>query len=166
MSYNKYASIRSKPFVLRGRQSFPTPMTSSLAPSEGEDHMAANAAAPAVAAAAERLRALMVSPQEDALYDLVSDAISYGHSDGKLDTKAAFIGDLLSRRSHFVSIDITNQTIFLAGDVAVLRHALSAATLDGGHPASVQLFVLQIWKSTGEGWQLLARQAVRQAQTK
>lgn len=115
----------------------------------------------AVAAAADALCALMLSPNEPALNTLVSDALSYGHSNGKLDTKAEFIADLLSRRSHFITIDITDQTITLAGDTAVLRHTLQAITLDSGQPGKVHLFVLQIWHHTHAGWQLLARQAVR-----
>lgn len=115
----------------------------------------------AVAAAADALCALMLSPNEPAFNTLVSESLSYGHSNGKLDTKIDFIGDLLSRRSHFVTIDITDQTIAMAGDTAVLRHTLRAATLDGGQPGTAHLFVLQIWHQTPVGWQLLARQAVR-----
>lgn len=115
----------------------------------------------AVAAAADALCALMLSPNEPALNTLVSEALSYGHSNGKLDTKTDFIGDLLSRRSHFVTIDITDQTIAMAGDTAVLRHTLRATALDSSQPGTVHLFVLQIWHHTHERWQLLARQAVR-----
>ena len=68
-------------------------------------------AEPAVAAAAERLRLAMIDPTPAALGALVADDLSYGHSSGKVDTKASFIGDLVAGKSDFVSITITDQTI-------------------------------------------------------
>lgn len=118
-------------------------------------------AEPAVAAAAERLRLAMIDPTPAALGALVADDLSYGHSSGKVDTKASFIGDLVAGKSDFVSITITDQTIKLAGDVAIVRHTLSADTNDSGKPGKVALKILGIWQKQGGEWKMLARQAVR-----
>jgi len=118
-------------------------------------------AEPAVAAAAERLRLAMIDPTPAALGALVADDLSYGHSSGKVDTKASFIGDLVERKSDFVSITITDQTIKVAGDVAVVRHTLAADTSDAGKPGKVALKILGIWQKQGGEWKMLARQAVR-----
>jgi len=120
------------------------------------------AAEPAVAAAAERLRLAMVDPTAAALGALVADDLSYGHSGGKVDTKASFIGDLVERKSNFVSITITDQTIkVVGGNTAIVRHTLVADTLDSGKPGKVALKILGIWQKQGNDWKLLARQAVR-----
>ncbi|WP_354372821.1 nuclear transport factor 2 family protein [Variovorax paradoxus] len=120
------------------------------------------AAEPAVAAAAERLRLAMVDPTAAALGALVADDLSYGHSGGKVDTKASFIGDLVERKSDFVSITITDQTIkVVGGNTAIVRHTLAADTLDSGKPGKVALKILGIWQKQGNDWKLLARQAVR-----
>ena len=130
--------------------------------------LAACAAVPApaddarnVTVATERLRALMVDPDTAALDALVADALSYGHSGGKVDSKSAFIGDLVERRSDFVSIALTEQTVAVAGDTALVRHMLAAATNDGGKPGTVNLKILLVWHKQSGQWRLLARQAVR-----
>ena len=117
---------------------------------------------PAVAAAAERLRLAMVDPTPAALGALVADDLSYGHSSGKVDTKASFIGDLVERKSDFVSITITDQTIKVVdGRTAIVRHTLAADTSDSGKPGKVALKILGIWQKQGGEWKMLARQAVR-----
>ncbi|ATA53832.1 DUF4440 domain-containing protein [Variovorax boronicumulans] len=120
------------------------------------------AAEPAVAAAAERLRVAMVDPTPAALRALVSDDLSYGHSGGKVDTQASFISDLLDRKSDFVTIAITDQTIKVVdGNTAIVRHTLTADTNDSGKPGKVALKILGVWQKQGGEWKLLARQAVR-----
>ncbi|MCY1495751.1 hypothetical protein D9M68_296600 [compost metagenome] len=119
-------------------------------------------AEPAVAAAAERLRVAMIDPTPAALRALVSDDLSYGHSGGKVDTQASFIADLLDRKSDFVTIAITDQTIKVVdGNTAIVRHTLTADTNDSGKPGKVALKILGVWQKQGGEWKLLARQAVR-----
>jgi hypothetical protein len=122
----------------------------------------AASAQPAVAAAAERLRIAMVDPTAAALGALVADDLSYGHSGGKVDTKASFISDLLDGKSDFVTITITEQTIKVVdANTAIVRHSLAADTNDSGKPGKVALKILGVWQKQGGNWKLLARQAVR-----
>jgi len=121
----------------------------------------ASADAEAVAAAAEQLRVAMIDPTREALSALVDDNLSYGHSGGKVDTKQSYIDDLLAARSDFVSIAITDQTVKVIGNTAIVRHALNAQTNDSGKPGNVSLKVLGVWQKQGGVWRLIARQAVR-----
>lgn len=116
-----------------------------------------------VAAAAERLRAAMVDPTQAALAQLVADDLSYGHSGGKVDTKASFISDLLDGKSDFVTIAISDQTIKIVDNTAIVRHTLTADTNDSGKPGKVQIKILGVWQQQGGQWKLLARQAIRVA---
>lgn len=115
----------------------------------------------AVAAAAERLRLAMIDPTPAALVPLVADDLSYGHSGGRVDTKDSFIGDLVAGKSDFVTITITDQTIKVVGNSAIVRHTLTADTNDSGKPGKVQIKILGVWQQQGSQWKLLARQAVR-----
>ena len=115
----------------------------------------------AVAAAAEKLRVAMVDPTRDNVAALVADDLSYGHSGGKVDTKASFIADLLDGKSDFVTIAISEQTVKVVGDAAIVRHTLTADTLDSGKPGKVNIKTLHVWQKQGGQWKLLARQAVR-----
>jgi hypothetical protein len=119
-------------------------------------------AQPEVAAAAERLRIAMIDPTAAALGALVADDLSYGHSGGKVDTKASFIADLMDGKSDFVTIAITEQTIKVVdANTAIVRHSLAADTNDSGKPGKVALKILGVWQKQGGKWKLLARQAVR-----
>ena len=115
----------------------------------------------AVAASVEALRKAMIDPDKATLDKLAADDLSYGHSSGKVQDKAAFIEALTSRASDFVSIDLTEQTIKVVGNTAIVRHNLSAATNDGGKPGTVKLSILTIWQKQHGQWRLLARQAVK-----
>ena len=117
----------------------------------------------AVAAAAEKLRVAMIDPTPAALTALVANDLSYGHSGGRVDTKDSFIGDLIAGKSDFVTIVITDQTIKVVGNTAIVRHALTADTNDSGKPGKVQIKILGVWQQQGGQWKLLARQAVRVA---
>jgi hypothetical protein len=94
----------------------------------------------------------------------VADDLSYGHSGGKVDTKASFIADLMSGASDFVTIAITDQSIKLVDNVAIVRHTLTADTNDSGKPGKVSIKILGVWQKQGGDWKLLARQAVRPPQ--
>ena len=115
----------------------------------------------AVAAAAEKLRVAMIDPTPAALTALVADDLSYGHSGGRVDTKDSFIGDLIAGKSDFVTIAITDQTIKVVGNSAIVRHTLTADTNDSSKPGKVQIKILGVWQQQGGQWKLLARQAVR-----
>jgi ketosteroid isomerase-like protein len=94
--------------------------------------------------------------------DKLTDAhLSYGHSGGQLQDKAAFIHSLISGQSDFVTIDLSGQTIQLWGNTAIVRHTLAAVTKDNGKPGSVKLDVLLVWQKEQKEWKLIARQAVK-----
>ena len=114
-----------------------------------------------IADAVESLRNAMVNADKPALEKLTADELSYGHSSGKVETKKDFIENIASGKSDFLTIDLTNQTIQITGNTAVVRHAFSATTNDGGKPGTVKLLILLVWKKQKGNWKLLARQAVK-----
>jgi ketosteroid isomerase-like protein len=109
----------------------------------------------------EMLRQAMVSADEVALSNLVAEKLSYGHSAGYVEDKKEFIRKLTSGENDFTKIDISNQTISISGDAAVVRHRLDGMTMDGGKPTQIKLLVLMVWQKNHGIWQLLARQAVK-----
>jgi len=114
-----------------------------------------------VAAAVEQLRKAMIDADKTALENLVSDQLSYGHSGGHIDYKKEFVEKLVTGKSDFVTMELTEQTISISGKTAIVRHKLSATTNDGGKPGEVHLLVMLVWQKKGSKWILLARQAVK-----
>lgn len=125
--------------------------------------MAQNKEEAAVTAAVENLKKAMIDGDKAGLQNITADQLSYGHSSGKVEDKATFVDNIATGKSDFVTIELTNQTIAIAGDAAIVRHTLSATTNDGGNPGSVKLNILLIWQKQKGQWKLLARQAVKVA---
>ncbi len=115
----------------------------------------------AVADAVEFMRKAMIEGDKAKLEKVASDDLSYGHSSGVLQDKAAFVDQIVSKRSVFVSIDLTEQTIKVRGNTAIVRHKLNAQTNDGGKPGTVALGVLLVFQKQKGEWKLLARQAFK-----
>lgn len=115
----------------------------------------------AVADAVETLRKAMVDADKATLQNIAAEELSYGHSSGKIENKTEFVKAIVSGKSDFTKIDLSDQTIKIAGKTALVRHKFFAATNDGGKPDSVTLHILTIWQKQMGGWKLLARQAVR-----
>lgn len=115
----------------------------------------------AVASAVESLRKAMVDADKAGLDKLTAAKLTYGHSSGKIEDKAAFIQSLLSGQSDFVSIDLADQTIAITGRTAIVRHTLNAKSNDGGKPGTVYLYIMLVWNKNGGQWKLVGRQAVK-----
>lgn len=115
----------------------------------------------AVANAVEKLRKAMIDGDRAGLEAAAADSLSYGHSSGLVENKAAFVEHIASGKSDFVTIDISEQTISVAGNTAIVRHILNATTNDASKPGTVKLKVLYVWKKGKGQWKLLARQAVK-----
>ena len=115
----------------------------------------------AVAEAVEQLRTAMIDADKAKLESLVSDKLSYGHSGGQIDDKATFVEKIVSGKSDFVSIDLSEQMISVSRKIALVRHILKAKTNDGGKPGEVHLRILLVWQKKAGKWKLLARQAVK-----
>ena len=112
-------------------------------------------------AAVESLRKQMIDPNKESLDALLMDGLSYGHSTGRLDTKASLMESLLNGSSDFVTITLSDHTININGKTAIVRHKLIAATNDSGKPGEAKLAVLLVWQKEHKNWKLLARQAVK-----
>ena len=119
----------------------------------------------AVSQAVEKLKKAMVDADKNTLLSIASEKLTYGHSTGAVEDKKLFVENIMNNKSDFVSINLTDQTISISNDVALVRHKLDAVTNNDGKPGEAHLFVLLVWQKTGGQWKLLARQAVKQPVT-
>jgi ketosteroid isomerase-like protein len=115
-----------------------------------------------VADAVQQLRKAMIDADSVTLVKLTSGKLSYGHSGGLVENQQEFITKLTSGKSDFVTMDLTDQTITVSEDVALVRHTLKGSINDGGKPGDVHLKVLLVWQKQKGDWKLLARQAIKQ----
>lgn len=120
---------------------------------------AADTEAERVAQAVERLRVAMLDGDGATLRTLIEDDLTYGHSSGKLEDRAAFLRTLDGTHA-FRSIALSDQTVAVNGDSAWVRHTFDAVNnLPDGNTSTAHIGVLQVWKRAPDGWRLFARQA-------
>lgn len=103
----------------------------------------------------------MVNADEAVLNDLVNDKLSYGHSNGVVEDKKAFILKLTSGASDYTKIDVSNQSISISGDIAVVRQHADMMLLDDGKLSQRNLMLLMVWQKSQGRWKLLTRQGVK-----
>lgn len=113
----------------------------------------------AVAAGVEKLRLAMISGNKSDLESVLSDDLSYGHSGGKIESKASFVEAISTKKSDFKTIQLNDQTVTVTGDVAIVRHILIADTTDGGKAANIHLGIVLVWKKIKGQWKMIARRA-------
>jgi ketosteroid isomerase-like protein len=115
----------------------------------------------AVAQAVEAFRNAMLKADRSQFEALCADQLSYGHSAGRVETKAQFIDAATSGRSTWKFITLTDQTTQIVGNTAIVRHTLTGETERDGKTNPVKIGVLMVWHKQDGNWKLLARQAVR-----
>jgi hypothetical protein len=112
-------------------------------------------------AAVEAFRHAMLKADRAQFEALTPDQLSYGHSAGRVETKAQCIDAATSGRSMWRFITLTDQTTQIVGKTAIVRHTLTGETARDGKANPVKIGVLMVWHKPDGQWQLLARQAVR-----
>jgi hypothetical protein len=114
-----------------------------------------------VAAAVEAFRKAMLANDRKQFEALCADQLTYGHSTGKVQTKAEFIDDASSGKSNWKSITLEDQTIVLAGGNAMARFVFTGDLDSGGKTSTLKFGVLMVWVRQSGKWRLLARQGYK-----
>jgi ketosteroid isomerase-like protein len=117
----------------------------------------------AVRKAIDDLTKAMMAADKAKLEALVADQLSYGHSSGKVESKAEFVGVIAGKKTIYKTITLTEPTVSVVGNSAIARHIFAAEVEADGKPSSPKIGVMQVWAKDGGSWKLLARQAFRLA---
>jgi ketosteroid isomerase-like protein len=116
----------------------------------------------AVENAVSSLTKAMLAADKAKLDALVADQLSYGHSSGKLEDKTVFVDVVSSKKTVYKSIELSKQTVAIAGNNAIVRHAWESESGTGDGKWNVaKIGILQVWQKQGADWKLLARQAYK-----
>jgi Domain of unknown function (DUF4440) len=115
----------------------------------------------AVAQAVEAFRTATLTADRAQFTALTAEQLSYGHSGGRVENKTQFLDGATSGQSRWKFITITDQTITIVDNDAIVRHTLTGETERDGKSNPVRIGVLMLWHKQDGHWKLLARQAVR-----
>ena len=145
-------SMNRRHIALAGAALALSPLVALPAQAQGGD-------AAAVVAAVEALTKAMLAGDRAGLMAVTHERLSYGHSAGRIENRQQFIDPLANKTSIFRSMNISDQTIDVVGDDAIVRHVLRGESESNGRVNPVNIGILQVWKKQPDGWKLLARQA-------
>lgn len=89
-------------------------------------------------------------------------ALSYGHSNGWVETKADMIKNLETGYTNYKSIKEDSLQLTINENIANVRFVGDyEVSLNGGNHVIYHLKVLEVWVKKGKRWLLFARQAVK-----
>ena len=74
-----------------------------------------------VAANVEALRKAMIDADKSVLVNLTAKELSYGHSSGKIENKIDFLEVIISGKTDYKTIDLSDQTISIVDNIAIVR---------------------------------------------
>ena len=89
-------------------------------------------------------------------------ALSFGHSNGWIETKADLIKDLETGYISYGEIKEDSITIAMNDNLANFRFKADITVTMKGTTSNVKLRVLEVWVKKSNRWMLFARQAVKQ----
>ena len=115
----------------------------------------------AVAEHVEILRKAQLDADRAKLAQVTSDQVSYGHSDGRVETKEQFIDGVMKRKQVVKSLTFPDLKLSVVGDAAIVRHIYLAESELDGKATTTRIGALQVWQKQGGAWKLLARQGFR-----
>ena len=109
----------------------------------------------------ETLRKALLEADKVKLEQVASAQISYGHSDGRVETKDQFITGVMTRKQVVKSLAFPELKVAVVRNAAIARHIyLGESELDG-KATTTRIGALQVWQKQDGSWKLLARQGFR-----
>ena len=110
----------------------------------------------------EMWRKAVLAQDVKTLDKVFSDEMTYGHSNGHIDTKSSFINTIGDKKEVYKVLNLDDMTVSIVGNNALVRHKMTGSVdMADGSVSKPNLGVLQVWNKTKNGWQLLARQAFK-----
>ena len=109
----------------------------------------------------EILRKALLEADKAKLEQVASAQISYGHSDGRVETKEQFVNGVMTRKQRVKSLDFPELKVAVVGNAAIARHIYLAESELEGKQTTTKIGALQVWQKQDGAWKLLARQGFR-----
>jgi uncharacterized protein (TIGR02246 family) len=126
--------------------------------------LAADKSSEAVKAAEKSWAAATVAGDEATLGQVLADDLTYTHSTGDTDNKAAYINNLKTGARKYLKLDHESMDVRLYGNTAILTATAQVETSQkGGNPATAHLRFIHVWVMQNGKWQLVAHQSLRLA---
>jgi ketosteroid isomerase-like protein len=115
-----------------------------------------------IMAAMEAWRQAMMKKDGAALERLYHADLSYGHSNGQIETKSEAIQHIVTSKADYAAVDLVDTKVRVQGSFALMTGRVNYKQVTDGKPSDVKLFVLHVWTRGPQGWQMIGRQSTRE----
>lgn len=109
----------------------------------------------------EAFRKAMVEAESGIILAYSMPQLSFGHSNGIVQTREEFAEVVRSKAEDFRRVELSDRHLDIIGDTAIERHHFSADIIYEGKLKKFELEVVEVWKKVDDYWRLFVRQAFK-----
>ena len=107
------------------------------------------------------LRNALINKDSVSLDDVLANDVSYGHTNGLIQTKPQLIRSVVSKEQDYKNIIPSDMNIRIYDNTAVVTMKSSVIMNYQDKPLDMQMYITLVWIKKNK-WQLVARQSVKQ----
>ena len=112
--------------------------------------------------AMQQLDKALLQKDETVLKSVLHKDLSYGHSNGWIQSKSDILNDFTSGKLTYSKIENNSSTIIVINkEYATVKTNTNAEGVVNGTAFKLTLHIMQFWIKTKKGWQLIARQSAK-----
>ena len=111
----------------------------------------------------QQLDKALLQKDETVLKSVLHKDLSFGHSNGWIQTKVDILNDFASGKLTYNKFENNSSAIvIISKKYATVKSNTNAEGLVNGSAFKLTLHIMQFWIKTKKGWQLIARQSAKQ----
>lgn len=110
------------------------------------------------------LKNALIAKDSIALSKLLSDDVSYGHTNGWVQTKSQLIRSVVSGEQDYADIESSNIDTRIYDLTGIVTMQSKVRMLFQKKPLDLNMKILLVWIKQSEDWKLVARQSVNYEQ--
>jgi len=114
--------------------------------------------------AMQQLDKALLQKDETVLRSVLHDDLSFGHSNGWIQSKNDILSDFASGKLTYNKFENNSSSIVkISKEYATVKTNTNAEGVVNGTAFKLTLHIMQFWVKTKKGWQLIARQSAKQS---
>ena len=106
------------------------------------------------------LRNGLINGDSAVLGKLFADDVTYGHTNGLIQTKAQMIKDVVTKVQNYKAIDPSNLNVRIYGNTSVVNMQAHINLIYHDQPLDLDMYIVLVWIKNKGDWKLVARQSV------
>jgi hypothetical protein len=107
------------------------------------------------------LKSALLNKDSVALSALLSADVTYGHTNGLVQTKAQLIRSVVSREQDYKAIDPLDMKIRVYDNTGIVNMKSKVKMIYNGAPLDLSMHIVLVWIKKDNDWKLVARQSVK-----